>query len=216
MKSSIILIAFFNFLTLFTQLSAQNLNLPEPKSKKNAPHYTYLQLDINYLNYPIKRINTNGLSVNGAAVFNDRVATGLSLDVTDSRKIPFSRGSGPNEPNVFEYSQISWYNEIFFHPNSRIDISLPLKLGVGHATINPQDKFTFGETVFSSENAMTQDHFFVSEFGLNISVHLIKTLDLNVGSTYRLTSGASGFVSDSDFFNYSIHAGLRFRLAGRK
>jgi hypothetical protein len=215
MKSSVILIAFFNFFTFFTQLSAQNLNLPDTKSKKYAPHYTYLQLDINYLNYPIKRINTNGLSVNGAAVFNDRVATGLSLDITDSRKIPFS-GSGGSVQNVFEYSQISWYNEIFFHPNSRIDVSLPLKFGVGHATISPQDKFTFGETVFSSKNVMAEDHFFVSEFGVNISVHLIKTLDLNVGSTYRLVSGANGFVSDSDFFNYSIHAGLRFRLAGKK
>ena len=215
MKSSIILVAFFTFFTFSTQLSAQNLNLPDAKSKKYAPHYTYLQLDVNYLNYPIKRINTNGLSINGAAVFNDRVATGLSLDITDSRRIPFSVGS-VNMDNVFEYSQISWYNEVFFHPNSRIDISLPLKLGVGHATLNPQDQFTFGETVFSSKNVIAEDHFFVSEFGLNISVHLIKTLDLNVGSTYRLVSGAGGFVSDNDFFNYSIHAGLRFRLAGKK
>ena len=68
----------------------------------------------------------------------------------------------------------------------------------------------------SSVNAMAEDHFFVSEFGVNISVHLIKTLDLNVGTTYRLVSGANGFVKDNDFFNYSIHAGLRFRLAGRK
>ena len=209
-------VTFLNFLTLFTQLSAQNLNLPEPKSRKNAPHYTYLQLDINYLNYPIKRVNTNGLSVNGAVVFNDRLATGLSLDVTDSRKVPFSRGGGPNEPNVFEYSQISWYNEIFFHPNSRIDVSLPLKIGLGHATISPQEQFTFGETVFSSKNVMAEDHFLVSEFGVNVSVHLIKTLDLNVGTTYRLASGAGGFVTNSDFFSYSVHAGLRFRLAGRK
>lgn len=215
MKSSIILIAFFTFFTFFTQLSAQNLNLPEPKSKKYAPHYTYLQLDVNYLNYAIKRISTNGFSINGAAVFNDRVATGLSLDITDSRKIPFSVGSVSTQ-NVFEYSQISWYNEIFFHPNSRIDISLPIKFGVGHATINPQDKFTFGETVFSSKNVIAEDHFFVSEFGLNISAHIVKNLDLNIGSTYRLVSGAGGFVSDNDFFNYSIHAGLRFRLAGKK
>jgi hypothetical protein len=211
MKSFMVFVLFSLFVV---GLSAQNLHLPDAKHKKYAPHYTYLQLDVNYLYYPIKGFNTNGLSVNGAAVFNDRVATGLSLDITDSRRIPF--GGIVTESNVFEYSQISWYNEIFFHPNSRIDISLPLKLGVGHATVSPRDKFTFGETVFSNNNVIAEDHFFVSEFGVNLSVHLIKTLDLNVGSTYRLVSGANGFVKDNDFFNYSIHAGLRFRLAGRK
>jgi hypothetical protein len=205
----------FVALLFFSGLSAQSLHLPNGKSKKTGLKYSYLQLDVNYLNYPIKSINTNGLSINGAVILGDRLGTGLSLDVTDSRKIPFSRG-GISEPNVFEFTQFSFYNEVFFHPNSRIDVSLPIKLGVGHATINSPDKFSFGETVFSNKNVIAEDYFFVSEFGLNISVHLIKTLDLNVGSTYRLTSGAGGFISDSDFFNYSIHAGLRFRLAGKK
>jgi hypothetical protein len=203
------------FMLLFIQdLSAQNLHLPTPKSGRLNVHYSYLQLDVNYLNYPIKGINTNGLSVNGAAVFNDRLATGLSLDLTDSRKIAYTP-DGISIPNVFEYSQFSFYNEVFFHPNSRIDVSLPIKLGLGHATFSPQDKFTFGETLFSNENVFVEDYFFVSEFGLNLSVHLIKTLDFNIGSSYRLVSGANGFITDNDFFNYSIHAGLRFRLRGK-
>jgi hypothetical protein len=199
---------------LFQNMSAQNLHLPNEKTHTSKVHYSYLQLDINYLSYPIKDINTVGLSVNGAAVFNDRLATGLSLDVTDSRKIPLVRG-GVSEANVFEYSQISWYNEVFFHPNSRIDVSLPIKLGLGHATVSPVEKFAFGETIFSTKDVYAHDYFFVSEFGLNISVHLIRTLDLNVGSSYRLASGANGFITDNDFFNYSIHAGLRFRLRGK-
>lgn len=212
MKKSI----FFLFMSLIiNELSAQSLFLPNEKPKHHGVHYSYLQLDINYLNYPIKKINTNGLSVNGAVIFNDRLGTGLSLDLTDSRSIAFVR-DGKDQPNVFEYSQFSWYNEIFFHPNSRIDISLPVKLGVGHATVNPQEKFQFGETLFSSKNVFAEDYFFVSEFGVNISMHLIQMIDLNVGSTYRLVSGANGFVTDNDFFNYSIHAGLRFRLAGKK
>jgi hypothetical protein len=207
------LICFFMLLFL-KDLSAQNLHLPSESASKTSVHYSYLQLDINYLSYPIKSIQTVGLSVNGAAVFNDRLATGLSLDLSDSRKIPFIR-DGINEPNVFEYSQFSWYNEVFFHPNSRIDVSLPIKLGLGHATVNLQDKFSFGETLFSNKNVFVEDHFFISEFGLNISVHLIRTLDLNIGSSYRFASGANGFVTDTDFFNYSIHAGLRFRLRGK-
>jgi hypothetical protein len=205
---------YFFMLLIVQDLSAQNLHLPTEKSSKMGVHYSYLQLDINYLNYPIKGFNTSGLSVNGAAVFNDRLATGLSLDVTDSRQIPFTL-NGVSEPNVFEYAQFSWYNEVFFHPNSRIDVSLPLKIGLGHATVNPKDKFTFGETLFSSRNVFAEDYFFISEFGLNISVHLIRTLDFNIGSSYRLASGANGFIADNDFFNYSIHAGLRFRLRGK-
>ena len=60
----------------------------------------------------------SGLSIIGAAVFDDRLATGLSLDETGSRKIPFLKG-GVSIPNVFEYAQISLYNEVFFHPNRR-------------------------------------------------------------------------------------------------
>lgn len=204
------------FLMLFGgSMSAQKLHIPDENTKKPLFKYSYLQLDVNFLNYPIKNVNTNGLSVNGAAVFGDRLATGLSIDITDSRKLSFAQ-AGLTEPNVFEYSQFSFYNEVFFHPNSRIDISLPIKLGIGHATVNPRDKFLFGETLFSNKDVLAGDYFFVSELGVNLSAHLIRTLDFNIGGSYRLTSGANGIVADDDFFNYSIHAGLRFRSAGKK
>ena len=212
MKSPTLLLIIF---MLFGSLQAQNLFLTERQPKTAGFHYSYLQLDINYLHYPIKNVNTNGLSIIGAVVFGDRLATGLSIDVTDSRQIPFIK-AGVNVPNVFEYSQVSWYNEVFFHPNSRIDVSLPVKLGLGHATVKLPEKFTFGETLFSSKNVMADDFFFVSELGVNVSVHLIRTLDFNIGGSYRVTSGADGFVVNDDFLNYSIHAGLRFRIAGRK
>jgi hypothetical protein len=211
---TILMFLFFTVMSC-TFLVSQNLHLPDEESKKHSFKYTYLQLDINYLNYPIKNVQTNGLSFNGAAVFGDRLATGLSIDITDTRKFPFMKGS-ISEPNVFEYSQVSFYNEVFFHPNSRIDVSLPVKLGLGHATVNPVNQFQFGETLFSSKNVLADDYFFVSELGINLSVHLIRTLDFNVGGSYRLTAGANGIFANDDFMNYSIHAGLRFRLAGKK
>ncbi len=197
----------------FGSMTAQQLLLPD--DNKESFKYSYLQLDVNFLNYPIRNVNTNGLSVNGAAVFGDRLATGLSIDITDSRKLSFAQ-AGLTEPNTFEYSQISFYNEVFFHPNSRIDISLPIKMGVGHATVNPKDKFIFGETLLSNKDVLAGDYFFVSELGANVSVHLVRTIDFNVGGSYRLTAGANGIVQNDDFFNYSIHAGLRFRIAGKK
>ena len=212
MKASIIVL-FVSLLS--TCLNAQKLHLPEESLHKPLFKYSYLQLDINYLHYLIKNVDTRGLSVNGAAVFGDRLATGLSLDITDSRKIPFIQ-AGVSIPNVFEYSQISLYNEVFFHPNSRIDISLPVKLGLGHAAVSTQDGFVFGETLFSNKQVYDEDYFFVSELGVNVSLHIIRTLDFNVGGSYRLTAGAQGLVGNDDFMNYSIHAGLRFRLAGKK
>ncbi len=206
-------IMFLLSIMLCGYLSAQKLHLPNGKPKTSFS-YSYLQLDVNYLNYPIKNVTTHGFSINGAAVFGDRLATGLSLDLTDSRRILFISG-GVSEPNVFEFSQISFYNEVFFHPNSRIDVSLPVKFGLGHATINQQDEFLFGETLFSNKNVIAGDYFFVSELGVNISIHLIRALDLNIGGSYRLTSGANGIVVNDDFFNYSVHAGLRFRIAGK-
>lgn len=196
-------------------LSSQKLHLPNESHKSLSFRYSYLQLDINYLNYKIRNFNTTGLSFIGAAVFGDRLATGLSLDITDTRKIPFNR-SGISEPNVFEYSQISFYNEAFFHPNSRIDISLPIKLGLGHAAVSLNEAFTFGKTLFSSKSIIDEAYFFVSELGVNVSVHIVRSLDLNIGGSYRLTAGANGFVGNDDFLNYAIHAGLRFRIAGKK
>lgn len=212
MKASIMVLI---IAVMGTCLTAQNLHLNQVSSHKHSFRYSYLQLDINYLNYPIRKINTSGLSINGAAVFGDRLATGLSLDVTDSRKIPLLQ-AGMSISNVFEYTQFSFYNEVFFHPNSRIDISLPLKFGLGHATVSSQEQFVFGETIFSSKKVMDEDYFFVSELGVNVSLHIVRTLDFNVGGSYRLTAGANGLVGNDDFLNYALHAGLRFRLAGKK
>lgn len=212
MKASIVSM----FLFLFCNwLSAQQFHLPKDKPLTGSFTYSYLQLDVNYLHYPIKNTNTNGFSVSGAAVFGNRLATGLGLDVTDSRNMTFVQ-KGVEISNIFEYSQLSFYNEVFFHPDSRIDISLPLKLGLGHATVSVPENFTFGETLFSSKNKIVDDYFFVSELGVNASVHLLRSLDFNIGGSYRLTAGANSVAIDDDFFNYSIHAGLRFRIGGRK
>ena len=212
MKLKIIAILFIFLNVFFSQLTAQELYLENARPKPHLFKYSYLQLDVNYLHYQIKNTPTSGLSVNGAAVFGDRFATGLALDITDSRRVPFFQ-AGANVPNVFEYSQVSWYNELFFHPDSRIDISLPLKLGVGHATVSPQQNFRFGETLFSGKNRLSNDYFFVSEFGVNVSAHLLRTLDLNVGGSYRLTSGANGQVINDGYTNYAVHVGLRFRIS---
>ena len=211
MKASSLLVLIFLFCD---SLSAQQLYLDDSQPKPYPYKYSHLQMDINYLNYRIKNTSTDGFSVVGAAVFGNRIATGLSLDVTDSRKIPFIQ-SGTAVPNVFEYTQVSWYNEIFFHPDSRIDISLPLKIGLGHATVSPEKGFVIGETLFSNKNTLAGDFFFVSEVGVNVSIHLLRQLDFNIGGSYRVASGATGLVVNDDFLNYAIHAGLRFRIAGR-
>lgn len=214
MKTLIIVILSIFSSTFASSLSAQQLYLDNARPQTHNFKYSYLQLDINYLHYQIKNTPTNGLSIAGAAVFGDRLATGLALDITDSRKIPFLQ-VGTNVPNVFEYTQFSFYNEVFFHPDSRIDVSLPLKLGLGHATVSSQDDFTFGESIFSNKNRLYDDYFFVSELGVNVSAHLLKTLDLNIGGSYRLTSGANGQVINDGYTNYSLHAGLRFRLSAK-
>ncbi len=212
MKTPTVAVLLTSLCLFFSQLTAQELYLDNARPKSHPFKYSYLQLDVNYLHYQVKNTPTSGLSVNGAAVFGDRLATGLALDITDSRSVPFFQ-AGANVPNVFEYSQFSWYNEVFFHPDSRIDISLPLKLGVGHATVSPESSFTFGETLFSSKNRLSNDFFFVSELGVNVSAHLLRTLDLNVGGSYRLTSGADGQVISDGYTNYAVHVGLRFRIS---
>ncbi len=209
------LTAFLVLLLSSGYLFSQQLYLPNEKPAKSQFAYSYLQLDINYLHYPIRNVNTNGISLIGAAIFGERLATGLSLDITDSKQFSFTEPNIP-QPNLFEFTQVSFYNEVFFHPDSRIDLSVPVKLGLGHATVSNINDFVFGKTLFSNQGIAAGDYFLVAESGVNVAMHLTRNLDFNMGGSYRLTSGATGIMTDNDFFNYSIHVGLRLRLAGRK
>ena len=115
-------ISFAFLLSLITLAAAQNLHLERTESQ-HKPLYTHTQIDVNYINYPIKNLNTNGIGLNVAVVFRDRLATGLSLDITDSRVFSGVKALPP-EATAFEYTQVSWMNEIILHPNSKIDFSL--------------------------------------------------------------------------------------------
>jgi hypothetical protein len=201
------------FVFVWVQLAnAQNLHFDKKKTHK--PFYSHLMVDVSYLNYPIKGIATSGLSIAIAPVFRDRFATGLTLDVTDSRSMPTEFGTLPR-PNVFEYSQVSWLNEVILHPTRKLDFSFPLKLGVGRAAYVDREQFYFGKTLLSREGVMTDDHFFVAEGGINAMWHLLQHIDLNVGGSYRFTKGAERIASERDFVNYSFHIGLRMRLPSR-
>jgi hypothetical protein len=211
MKKWLVLLTFLSFQTIgFTQ----NLHLDKTESSHKS-FYTHTQIDINYVNYPIVNLNTNGLGINLAVVFRNRWATGLSLDITDSRTFSDVRLLPP-DASVFEYTQISWMNEIILHPSSKIDFSFPLKIGIGHASFVNGDDFVFARTLFSSKNTISDARFLVIEPGVNVMVHLIRDLDINVGGSYRLIKETGMISNGLNFTNYAVHMGLRFRLATKK
>jgi hypothetical protein len=209
-----ILLLFASFLLIQMPLFTQNLHLDKTESSYK-PFYTHTQIDINYVNYPIVNLNTNGLGINLAVVFKHRWATGLSLDITDSRTFSDVRLLPP-DASVFEYTQISWMNEIILHPTSKIDFSFPLKIGIGHASFVSGDDFVFARTLFSSKNTISDARFLVIEPGVNVMVHLIQDLDINVGGSYRMIKETAMISNGLNFTNYAAHVGLRFRLAAKK
>jgi hypothetical protein len=196
------------------QVFTQNLHLDKTESTHKS-FYSHTQIDINFVNYPIVNLNTNGFAFNLAVVFKHRWATGLSLDVSDSRTFN-NVTSLPSDANVFEYTQISWMNEIILHPNSKIDFSFPLKIGVGHASFVNDKDFVFARTLFSSKNTISDTRFLVIEPGVNVMVHLIRDFDLNLGGSYRMIKETSMISNGLNFTNYAVHVGLRFRIATRK
>jgi hypothetical protein len=204
----------FSVLSFYFQGLAQNLHLDKTESSPKS-FYTHTQIDINYVNYPIVNLNTNGLGINLAVVFKNKWATGLSLDITDSRTFSDVRLL-PLDASVFEYTQISWMNEIILHPNSKIDFSFPLKIGMGHASFVSGNDFVFARTLFSSENTISDARFLVIEPGVNVMIHLVRDFDINVGGSYRLIKETGMISNGLNFTNYSAHLGLRFRLAARK
>ena len=193
-------------------LVAQNLHLD--KNEIHKPFYTHTQVDVNFLNYTVKNMNTNGVNLNVALVFKDKLATGLSFDITEGRD--FSKSPNiPSDISAFEYTQFSWFNEIILHPGSRIDFSFPLKLGLGHAAFSNDKDFTFGRSIFSKKGVVDDAYFFVVEPGVNVMTHITHTIDLNLGGSYRLAKGAAGLAIDRDFLNYSLHFGFRFRISSK-
>lgn len=208
MKKALIL---FLFGVCQVATTAQNLHLDKTESSHKS-FYSHTQIDINYVNYPIVNLNTNGLGLNLAVVFKNRWATGLSLDITDSRTFSDVRLLPP-DASVFEYTQISWMNEIILHPNSKIDFSFPLKIGLGHASFVSGNDFVFARTLFSSENTIMDSRFLVIEPGVNVMVHLVRNFDINVGGSYRLIKETGMISNGLNFTNYAVHVGLRFRVA---
>lgn len=208
MKKALILFLFGVYQVATT---AQNLHLDKTESSHKS-FYSHTQIDINYVNYPIVNLNTNGLGLNLAVVFKNRWATGLSLDITDSRTFSDVRLLPP-DASVFEYTQISWMNEIILHPNSKIDFSFPLKIGLGHASFVSGNDFVFARTLFSSKNTIMDSRFLVIEPGVNVMVHLIRNFDINVGGSYRLIKETGMISNGLNFTNYAVHVGLRFRVA---
>jgi hypothetical protein len=205
-----------SLMLILVQLSvvAQKLHLDRNESTHKS-FYTHTQVDINFVNYPIVNLNTNGIGLNIALVFRERLATGLSLDITDSRSFTDVRLLPP-DATVFEYTQISWMNEFILHPNSKIDFSFPLKIGLGQSSFVSGDDFYFARTLFSSKNTISSTKFLVIEPGVNVMVHLFRDLDLNVGGSYRLIKETSMISNGLNFTNYSAHIGLRFRVAAKK
>jgi hypothetical protein len=211
MKNLLIIAAFFCYTSV---LLSQDLHLDKTESS-HKPFYTHTQVDINFVNYPIVNLNTNGFAFNLAVVFKHRWATGLSLDVSDSRTFSDVKLLPP-DASVFEYTQISWMNEIILHPNSKIDFSFPLKIGLGHASFVSGDDFVFARTLFSSKNTISDARFLVVEPGVNVMFHIIRDFDLNIGGSYRLIKETDMIANGLNFTNYAVHLGLRFRLAANK
>jgi hypothetical protein len=201
------------YFTLVGNSIAQKLHL-EYSEKPHKSFYSHTQVDVNFLNYPIVNLNTNGIGLNIALVFRDRWATGLALDVTDSRSFQNVQAL-PIDASVFEYTQISWINEYIIHPNSKIDFSFPLKLGLGQASFVSNNNFYFARTLFSNENTISSSRFFVVEPGVNVMVHLFRDIDINIGGSYRLSKD-NGMVSQGlNFTTYSAHIGFRLRMASK-
>jgi hypothetical protein len=211
MKNLLIIAAFFGYSSV---LLSQDLHLDKTESS-HKPFYTHTQVDINFVNYPIVNLNTNGFAFNLAVVFKHRWATGLSLDVSDSRTFSDVKLLPP-DASVFEYTQISWMNEIILHPNSKIDFSFPLKIGLGHASFVSGDDFVFARTLFSSKNTISDARFLVVEPGVNVMFHIVRDFDLNIGGSYRLIKETDMIANGLNFTNYAVHVGLRFRLAASK
>ncbi len=164
-------------------------------------------VDLKYSHTSLYGLDLPGVEMNLGVVLNDHWLTGLTVHGAGSSRHSF--GTPPIDvvnPRL-GYFFIGWNNALVIAPYSLINVSFPLRMGVGGVTYS--DRFQQG--VFNS-GLIDQDYFFAIEPGIDLTINVSKHIGLTLGASYRFVEGVNNAGTKADFQQPFYTAGLRFRI----
>ncbi len=209
----------FLALSALVFVTAQNLVAQQSESEFKSPKSLFSNykgeslkpsfgiIDLNYTHTTLFGEELPGFGMNLGVVLGDHWLTGVSFQGSTTSNL--SMGSPDIElvnPR-YNYFFLGLNNALLIAPYSLINVSIPLRVGVGGVTY--VDRFQQG--VFNT-GQVDQDYFLVIEPGLDITINLSKHIGITTGASYRFVEGVQNAGANSDFNRLFFNAGLRFRL----
>ncbi len=154
-----------------------------------------------------------GGGVNFTAVFNNNLAIGVGVDISETKKVNFQNLTPAIKPKLSIWG-FTANMEYLIIPKKIINFSIPLKIGLGYATYNDRYyKDSWGYGNYSNTYKLIEDDFyFIAEPGINMFVNIFDWMSVKAGGSYRFVLGANELGSNIDFSGYTINVGLRFKI----
>lgn len=205
--------AIFVLTLLSINLSAQEAGSKDPKSlfstKEGKPlTASFGVIDMNYTHTELFGQTLPGFAMNIGVVLGDHWLTGLSVQGSTTSQL--SMGNPPIDlinPR-YNYFFMGWNNALIISPYSIVNVSIPVKMGVGGVTYVHR----FREGALNNAR-VDQDYFFVIEPGLDLSFNLSKNIALTTGASYRFAEGVQNAGTNADFAALFLNAGIRLRFS---
>jgi|GEM_PF-5182788 len=210
--------------SLLAGLSAGTLRAQAPASPETNYLFKNLKLpklrctgmltDAGYVQSSIHGKAAHGFTMNMAAVLQGNWATGMWMDVQSARNIRLPVSQAVVKPS-FTYVALGLSNELLIAPHRVVNVSLPLRLGVGLASYDDRGTYVWeynGETWTQVPLNLMRGTYFIAEPGVNVSVNLFKHMSLSTGANYRFSAGNAQTGTGEDFSGLNLRAGLRFRI----
>ena len=182
------------------------------KAPKFNVQYSYLQWEFGYNGFLFNSVFINGINVDFVGiVLNDDYNFAIGLEQGGTR-------AGYRTPvftNMVLQSYSGFYLKIepMLLPEKTINISMPLKLGIGTLSYSDTSSYTQANGRRGRRNTGTSFTFF--EPGLFTFVNVLPTVNFGAGISYRVALTTSGAHPINDYDNFTFSALVRLRVFTR-
>lgn len=200
------IVSVFALFTAFGQSGDENPAIVKSLFKGLEP--TMGVLDVEYKHTDLFGQSLPGFGVNMGVVLGKHWLTGLTFNGAVTSQLTMGEPSVDVVNPRYSYFYAGWNNELILLPNSVVNVSFPLSLGVAGVTFS--DRYVQGSLNYSGR--IDQDYFFAAEAGVRLSVNLFERMALSGGASYRAVQGVGSAGTDNDFTAPFFNLGLRFKF----
>lgn len=202
-----IIIFSFALCCLQDQTSAQE-NERKVLFKNSTTEFTVI--DFGYYSTYYNSIPLYGGTFGIKGVFKNHLGVGFDFDFTGTKQVVLPQFGQVVTPR-FSYMGFTGVIEYLLFPHRMVNISFPVKTGLGYTVYNDYSivqyvNYNFGSPIYKN---VADDFFFVFEPGIKLHFNLTKKINLFFGSGYRFSAGVNTIGNNNDFTRFSYQGGIR-------